>query len=72
MRYKPKMRVYRCRNPKCRFVFHRDGVGSINIRRKYLGLGLVVGAMASPIGVRYHAHLRCSSGVRDRERIPVL
>jgi transposase len=40
MRYKPKMRVYRCRNPKCRFVFHRDGVGSINIRRKYLGLRL--------------------------------
>jgi putative transposase len=71
-RYKPKMRVYRCRNPKCRFVFHRDGVGSINIRRKYLGLGLVVGAMASPTGVRYHAHLRCSSGIRDRERIPAL
>jgi hypothetical protein len=37
----------------------------------------VVGAMASPIGVRYSAHLRCSavhfrSSESDRERIPCL
>jgi putative transposase len=57
-RYKPTGRMYRCR--RCEFVFHRDGVGAINIRQKYLGSGLVVGAMASPIGVRYQPHLRCS------------
>jgi putative transposase len=57
MRSKPGGRVYRCRS--CGFTFHRDGVGAINIRRTYTGSGLVVGAMASPIGVRYQAHLRC-------------
>jgi putative transposase len=60
-RYKPKGRLYRCRNKQCGFVFHRDGVGAMNIRQKYTGSGLVVGAMASPIGVRYQAHLRCSA-----------
>jgi putative transposase len=60
-RYQPSGRMYRCRNPKCGFVFHRDGVGSINIRRTYPGSGLVVGAMSSPIGVRYQPHLRCST-----------
>ena len=50
--HKPAGREYRC---KCGFRYHRDGVGSWNIRAKYLGdFGLpVVGAMASPIGVRY-------------------
>jgi putative transposase len=37
----------------------------------------VVGVMASPIGVRYSAHLQCSpvrfrSSEPDRERIPCL
>jgi putative transposase len=58
-RYKPGGRIYCCRNKQCGFVFHRDGVGAMNIRKKYTGSGLVVGAMASPIGVRYQAHLRC-------------
>src|SRR5919199_2329816 len=73
-RYKPRGRLYRCRNALCSFVFHRDGVGAINIRRTYRGSGLVVGAMASPTGVRYHAHLSRSSALRGRhrERIPVL
>ena len=50
--HKPSGREYKC---KCGFRYHRDGVGSWNIRAKYLGnLGsAVVGAMASPIGVRY-------------------
>lgn len=50
--HKPKGREYRC---GCGFHYHRDGVGAYNIRAKYLGnLGsAVVGAMASPIGVRY-------------------
>jgi putative transposase len=69
-RYKPSGRMYRCR--QCGFVFHRDGVGAINIRRTYTGSGLVVGAMASPTGVRYHAHLSRSSGSNGRERIPAL
>jgi putative transposase len=58
-RHKPKNRIYKC---SCGFQFHRDAVGSINIRRKYLECFdvPVVGAMASPIGVRYSAHLQCS------------
>jgi len=51
--HKPNGREYRC--PNCGFCYHRDGVGAFNIRAKYLGnLGsAVVGAMASPTGVRY-------------------
>ncbi|MCY0898122.1 MAG: transposase [Firmicutes bacterium] len=55
-RHKPRGREYLC--PACGFRFHRDGVGAINIRRKYLGSGPVVGAMASPTGVRWHPHRR--------------
>lgn len=75
-RHKPKGRLYKC---SCGFRFHRDGVGSINIRKKYLGVMElpVVGVMASPIGVRYSAHLQCSpvrfrSSESDRERITCL
>ena len=57
--HKPKNRFYKC---SCGFQFHRDAVGSLNIRRKYLGcMNLpVVGVMASPIGVRFRPHLQCS------------
>ena len=51
-RYKPRGREYVC---KCGFRYHRDGVGSLNIRQKYLGCGPVVGVMAPPIGIRYYA-----------------
>ncbi len=50
---KPKGRNYRC---NCGFRYHRDGIGAYNIRAKYLGeleTPQVVGAVASPIGVRY-------------------
>lgn len=59
---KPSGREYHCR--ACGFRFHRDGVGSVNLRRKYLGQFdvPVVGVMASPIGLRYRPHVRCSSG----------
>jgi putative transposase len=60
-RHKPKGRMYRC--PWCGFIYHRDGAGAINIRQKYTDSGSVVGAMASPIGVRYHAHLQCSTAL---------
>jgi putative transposase len=56
-RYKPNGRRYHCSNPLCRFVFHRDGVGAINIRQKYTASEPVVGVMASPTGIRYQAHL---------------
>lgn len=64
---KPSGRLYRCGN--CRCVFHRDGIGAHNIRAKYRGFWSfpVVGAnppqggMASPVGVRFHPHVRCSS-----------
>ena len=58
-RYKPSGRKYRC--PECGFEYHRDGVGAINIRAKYLGSGPVVGVMASPTGLRYRPHVRGSS-----------
>jgi putative transposase len=52
-RNKPKGRNYEC---ECGFRYHRDGIGAYNIRAKYLGeleTPQVVGAMASPTGVRY-------------------
>lgn len=69
-RHKPQSRVYRC--PACGFRFHRDGVGAVNIRRKYLGLGPVVGAMASPTGVRWQPYRRVRVARDERERIPAL
>jgi putative transposase len=71
-RYKPRGRMYHCRH--CGFVYHRDGVGAINIRQKYTGSGPVVGVMASPSGVRYQPHMRCStllppSGVKESQRL---
>ena len=57
-RHKPSNREYNC---KCGFSYHRDGVGGINIRRKYLGcLGdPVAAAMAPPVGIRLEC--RCYS-----------
>ena len=58
-RHKSSGRTYTC---KCGFQFDRDGVGSYNIRAKYLGnfgspvIGL---SMASPSGVRFRPHLQC-------------
>jgi len=60
-RYKPNGRNYRCSN--CGFEYHRDGVGSFNIRQKYLGEIPVVGLMACPIGLRYKPNALCSSVV---------
>lgn len=73
-RHRPKNRTYKC---KCGFEFHRDGVGSINIRRKYLGCFdiPVVGVMAAPIGLRFRPHLQYSSvqaTAMHSERIPLL
>ena len=50
-RKKPANRNYTC---KCGFKYHRDGVGAINIRQKYLDrLGdPVVADMAPPLGFR--------------------
>ncbi|WP_460194522.1 RNA-guided endonuclease InsQ/TnpB family protein [Thermosynechococcus sp. FA-CM-4201] len=70
-RHKPSGREYRC---ACGFQFHRDGVGAINLRRKYLGLRSVpvVGVMAPPIGLRFYAHTRCSSVFNSIEKPPSL
>ena len=55
---KPENRNYECKS--CGFRYHRDGVGAINIYRKYTGsLSLVVGLLACPTGVRYTPHLCC-------------
>jgi len=71
VRNTPSGRVYRCRS--CDWRGHRDVVGQVNILGKYLGNERgcrVVGAMASPSGVRYYPHLRCRS--RSPARIPDL
>ena len=56
-RKKPINRNYHCNH--CGFEYHRDGVGAINLYNKVSGfiLSPVVGAMASPIGVRFNPHL---------------
>jgi putative transposase len=54
----PNGRVFTCTNKACKWQYHRDGVGAINIRRKYLDSGPVVGVMAPPTGMRFHAHTR--------------
>ncbi len=61
---KPAGRVFHCTNKKCGFTWHRDGVGAVNIRRKYLGCGPVVGDMAPPIGMRFNPRV----GVARREK----
>ena len=70
-RKKPKGRTYQCKS--CGLEAHRDAVGAINIRKKYLDkLGIVknpnernsspvVGARVSPIGIRYKTGSGCSS-----------
>ncbi len=60
-RKKPTNRNYHCNH--CGFEYHRDGVGAINLWNKVSGFSFrpVVGAMASPIGVRFDWHL-CKSG----------
>ena len=57
-RKKATNRIYTC---KCGFQYHRDGVGAINIRQKYLGhLGVpVVAVMVPPVGFR--CEVRCCS-----------
>ena len=79
-RQKPSGREYVCF--ECQFHGHRDVVGAANIRRrivaerKYVGTEgyqcRLPGVMASPSGVRYRPHLRCSSRSRRKtSRQPV-
>ncbi|MCS4197208.1 transposase [Salinibacter ruber] len=69
-RKKPSGREYTC--SECSFHGHRDVVGAANIRRKYVGQEptgsktRLPGVMASPLGVRFHPHLSCSSRSRRR------
>ena len=65
-RHKPNNRNYKC---PCGFEFHRDGVGAINIRRKYQGrLGAPVVAdadnraakMTQPLGFRLEVQVASS------------
>ena len=58
-RKKPNNREYKC---KCGLTYHRDGIGAINIRQKYLGcFGVpVAAAMAPPVGIRLEGR-RCSA-----------
>jgi putative transposase len=72
VRSKVQGRVFRCPNKRCRFVYHRDGVGAINIRQKYLGISdgsPVVGVMAPPTGLRFSPHVRVAR--EEREAAPL-
>lgn len=69
-RHNPRGRAYAC--PACRFQFHRDSGGAVNIRRKYVGLDPVVGAMALARGVLWPPHPRVRVAHDERERIPAL
>jgi putative transposase len=76
-RNRPQGRTYVC--VFCGLVAHRDVVGQVNILTKYRGacFGHVIGAMASPIGIRWKPDLRCSSKRHghvavSRSRIPRL
>jgi len=55
-RHKPSNRNFKC--PVCGFEYHRDGVGAMNIYKKYLGCGRVVVDLAPAVGVRFNWHLR--------------
>jgi putative transposase len=70
---KPQGRVFRCTNKRCRFLWHRDGVGAVNIRQKYLGCGPVVGVMAPPTGMRFRPHTRVARKEKQylREAVPL-
>lgn len=61
-RHKPANRTYRCTNRACKFVYDRDGVGAINIRKKVSsGEQLdVVGGLTPPRGWKYHSQLACA------------
>jgi putative transposase len=67
---KPQGRVFNCTNKACTWQYHRDGVGAINIRRKYLDHGPVVGDMTPPTGMRYNPHSSRSSLSNRREIEP--
>ena len=56
-RKKPNNRTYTCSH--CGFKYHRDGVGAINMWNKVSGFlfNPVVGALASPFGVKFNWHL---------------
>ncbi len=64
----PSGRVFTCTKKECKWQYHRDGVGAINIRRKYLGLGPVVGDMAPPTGMRFRHHSSRSSSWKLGEK----
>jgi len=56
-------RNYECKS--CGFRYHRDGVGAINILRRYLGSESQVVAGLAPVrGVRFKPHL-CGHGVKN-------
>ena len=62
-RHKPQGRNFNC--PKCNFSFHRDGIGALNIYRKYQNESLEstsklipINDLERPQGIRYNPHLK--------------
>ena len=68
---KPSGRVFHCTNKQCGWTWHRDGVGAINIRKKYreeFGTPLVVAAMAPATGMRYLPHTSVARWEKEYQR----
>jgi putative transposase len=66
-KHKVKGRVWRCRNPQCAFVGHRDVVGSVNMHPLAFGTKITFPARityqrAGPIRVRARSEESCSVG----------
>jgi putative transposase len=64
----PRGRIFRCTNKRCRWSYHRDGVGAVNIRYKYrgeFGVPHVVGVMAPPSGLRFLPHTAVARAQRE-------
>lgn len=55
----PNSRNFQCGD--CGFEYHRDGVGAINIRQKYLGDDPSNWADGVPLGIRYRPNMSCNS-----------
>lgn len=74
-RKKPTNREYTC---KCGFKYHRDGVGAINIKKKYLDCfnSPVVVSMATPVGIRLETpmlpELESGISLKEKKESPML
>lgn len=65
--YSPNSRNFKCQD--CGFEYHRDGVGAINIRQKYLGDNPSSSGDGVPLGIRYKPNMPCSLRSHNKSSI---